>query len=627
MTVQSITLQTSDNDIVVNDKLGSISFAASNESDGSVSTLIGAAIDAVAEGTFSNTSNPTSLVFSTAVNGTATSKLKISNSGHFLPQLTDTYDIGASNAMFRNGHFGQVNADNLRMDVNTISSTNTNGNIILSPTGTGKVGIRSSNPYSVLEVTPYNTTWGEGIVINPASSNYCGIFFRANGTSGSNTSGSWTLGKGNDDSLYIAKNGLALAPLNFTPNGTTTLNYETTVSQSLSVGSNLTIVNNFVTSGSGVIGKTTKLDGNTYSNAGVSSSGSVVSFNHPDGSGALVYDTIIPNQLALTRSENGGTIYNLAVEGLANRDISPKDTLWNVDGWSNISNVKSRSYSSLTTTLNGAVGNLIVDAELIMKHVPSDRYWKVKFSSWTPSGGGGGFAYTRQELYFSALINDNLYISDSGTARIGIGTNSPSYQLHVIGTGNFSQNLLVNGTGVSISGHTHTTSSITDFNSSVSGLLNKSCSFFTATHNQPPSSAFATLDTRNSIPVLEFDAATNESAVFMGVLPSNAVLSSGLIADLWWMADTATSGNVVWSVQFESQGTDNDSDSFDVATSGTATANGTSGIETETAITCTAIDSLTAGKRYRLKVNRVATDASDTMTGDAQLIGVEVRMV
>jgi hypothetical protein len=64
---------------------------------------------------------------------------------------------------------------------------------------------------------------------------------------------------------------------------------------------------------------------------------------------------------------------------------------------------------------------------------------------------------------------DNSYFNNGG--NLGIGTSSPTSQLHVIGTGNFSQNLLVNGTGVSVSGHTHTSSSITDFNTSVSGLL------------------------------------------------------------------------------------------------------------------------------------------------------------
>jgi hypothetical protein len=72
--------------------------------------------------------------------------------------------------------------------------------------------------------------------------------------------------------------------------------------------------------------------------------------------------------------------------------------------------------------------------------------------------------------FTAAQTIQNSIIFDNGT-NIGIGTTSPSSQLHVIGTGNFSQNLLVNGTGVSVSGHTHAVSDITNFNSSVSGLL------------------------------------------------------------------------------------------------------------------------------------------------------------
>ena len=76
------------------------------------------------------------------------------------------------------------------------------------------------------------------------------------------------------------------------------------------------------------------------------------------------------------------------------------------------------------------------------------------------------------------VINNSygIYIQGSNKkhlleGKLGIGTNNPSYQLDVIGSGNFSQNLFVNGTGVSISGHSHTSSNISDFNSSVSGLL------------------------------------------------------------------------------------------------------------------------------------------------------------
>lgn len=149
---------------------------------------------------------------------------------------------------------------------------------------------------------------------------------------------------------------------------------------------------------------------------------------------------------------------------------------------------------------------------------------------------------------------------------------------------------------------------------------------WTATQNQPPASSFAQLDTRNSIAVLAYDAATQEDGVFVGTVPDSAPVSSGFVVRLWWMAASATSGNVRWQVQFEADGTDNDADSFDTATAATAAASGTSGIETVTEITATTIDSLTAGKRFRLKVTRVAADAADTMTGDAQLVAVELRV-
>lgn len=161
--------------------------------------------------------------------------------------------------------------------------------------------------------------------------------------------------------------------------------------------------------------------------------------------------------------------------------------------------------------------------------------------------------------------------------------------------------------------------------SQITGLT-KSIARLSPRDNQPPASAFATLDTRNSVLVLEFDAATDESAVFVGVIPDNVSLASGLLVRLSWMADTATSGNVRWGVQFEADGTDLDSDSFDAAALVTSAANGTSGVETVAEITITTIDSLAAGDRYRLKVYRDADDATnDTMTGDAQLVAVEVR--
>jgi hypothetical protein len=140
-----------------------------------------------------------------------------------------------------------------------------------------------------------------------------------------------------------------------------------------------------------------------------------------------------------------------------------------------------------------------------------------------------------------------------------------------------------------------------------------------------PATNFATLDTRNSIAVLDFDDTTDKSAIFVSVCPQGANLASGLSITLIWTASTATSGACVWDASLERMTTDIDTDSFDTAASITATTNATSGVPNYSTITLTTIDSLTAGDGFRLKINRDANNVSDTMTGDAELIAVEVR--
>ncbi len=99
---QSLTLQTSDSDIVVSDVLGRLSFAASSEASGSDALLIGAGIYAEAESTFTAISNATSLILATASSESATGKLKITSNGHLVPLLNNAYDIGSSSFIFRN---------------------------------------------------------------------------------------------------------------------------------------------------------------------------------------------------------------------------------------------------------------------------------------------------------------------------------------------------------------------------------------------------------------------------------------------------------------------------------------------------------------------------------------------
>ncbi len=156
---------------------------------------------------------------------------------------------------------------------------------------------------------------------------------------------------------------------------------------------------------------------------------------------------------------------------------------------------------------------------------------------------------------------------------------------------------------------------------------------FSPLSNEPPSANFATLDTRNSVPVLDFDDTTDESAVFGGVLPNNYA-GGGLTVTLVWMATSATSGGVSWDVSIErheDDAFDLDADGFATANnSGSATTASATGEQQYTSIAFTSgaqMDSLAAGESFRIKVTRDAngTTATDDMAGDAELLRVVIK--
>lgn len=153
---------------------------------------------------------------------------------------------------------------------------------------------------------------------------------------------------------------------------------------------------------------------------------------------------------------------------------------------------------------------------------------------------------------------------------------------------------------------------------------------FKPQHNIPPTSNYATLDTRNQHLVLEFDKDTAESAVFESVLP-RIYAGNGLTVTIAWMADGATANDVVWGASIErhqDDADDLDSDSFAGEQTATGTTASADGEVQYTSITFTdgaQIDSLAVGESFRLKIRRVATDGADTLAVDAQLLAVEIK--
>lgn len=155
---------------------------------------------------------------------------------------------------------------------------------------------------------------------------------------------------------------------------------------------------------------------------------------------------------------------------------------------------------------------------------------------------------------------------------------------------------------------------------------------FSPLANEPPASNYATPDLRNSHPVLDFDGATDEEAVFSAILP-RLYAGGGLTVYAYWALTSATSGSLRTQAAIERMDVgslDIDADSFAAFQSGGAAAPGTSGQLVQAAVAFTSgaqMDSLAAGEPFRLKIRRDAdgTSGTDDIATDAELVMVEVK--
>tara|TARA_R110000824_G_C15170162_1_gene672828 strand:- start:63 stop:605 length:543 start_codon:yes stop_codon:yes gene_type:complete len=134
---------------------------------------------------------------------------------------------------------------------------------------------------------------------------------------------------------------------------------------------------------------------------------------------------------------------------------------------------------------------------------------------------------------------------------------------------------------------------------------------------------------RGSFDVTEFNDSTNEYALYQNIMPQNYP-GNGLDVRLMYTMKTATSGNVDWSIEFERAAVgdqDLDSDSFSTAIAVTdldvPTTSGVIGLAEFSVTSGAAMDNIVAGDVFGFRVTRLAT--ADTATGDAEILGIEIR--
>lgn len=149
-------------------------------------------------------------------------------------------------------------------------------------------------------------------------------------------------------------------------------------------------------------------------------------------------------------------------------------------------------------------------------------------------------------------------------------------------------------------------------------------------HNEPPSGSYATLDTRNQRPVLDFDAGGSEAAIFSGVVPQ-LYAGGGVTVYHWVSFSSATAGSGIILGTFEAvkEGShDLDDDGWASASTATFDVPANTGSQTIIPIAFAnggAMDDASAGDLFRYRIQRDAENTTDNASGDLEIAAVEIR--
>ena len=210
-----LTIQTGETDLAANDVIGKIQFQAPDEGEGTDANLVSAAIQAVAEGDFSSSSNATSLQFMTGSSEAATTKMTILSSGNV--EISNGLDVGtittSTLASLRLKTAGSNNAVALNIEENSGNEgwglgVNADGDLKFYNSGTGtstgnsavtfsddnKVGIGNSSPSYLLSLSSASTTQAE--IKTTATNGTAQIRF-------TNDARTYTIGIDNNDTFFL----------------------------------------------------------------------------------------------------------------------------------------------------------------------------------------------------------------------------------------------------------------------------------------------------------------------------------------------------------------------------------------------------------------------------------------
>jgi hypothetical protein len=137
------------------------------------------------------------------------------------------------------------------------------------------------------------------------------------------------------------------------------------------------------------------VDPNNFTKTDGGSQIDIIKANNPSGSG-----------IGITRGNAQG-IYNTYQDEGWSSNVSPSGTVWNVDGWSDLTNITTRTYTTFYNAFDQSIGRNILDKECVMYVEDTDTYYAIKFNRWTQGVNGqqqgGGFSYSRYVIDMEQL--------------------------------------------------------------------------------------------------------------------------------------------------------------------------------------------------------------------------------